>query len=100
MSIQTGASTVAQLKECHRLHQLLDLQAASARAEITKLQLVLGTKTLERTLKEVVGYAAENNGLRARPYCPGTPWEDGLPDDEAGALFRSFSNCPGRRRWA
>ncbi|EPD38296.1 hypothetical protein HMPREF9701_03780 [Delftia acidovorans CCUG 274B] len=62
-------------------------ELAAARAEIAKLQRVLGKKTLENEiLKEAVEYAAEKSGLRARPCCPGTTSEDGLPDDGAGAL--------------
>ena len=62
-------------------------ELAAARAEIAKLQRVLGKKTLENEiLKEAVEYAAETSGLRARPCCPGTTSEDGLPDDGAGAL--------------
>lgn len=57
-------------------------ELAAARAEIAKLQRVLGKKTLENEiLKEAVEYAAEKNGLRARPCCPGTTSENGLPDD-------------------
>ena len=62
-------------------------ELAAARAEIAKLQRVLGKKTLENEiLKEAVEYAAEKSGLRARPCCPGTTSENGLPDDGAGAL--------------
>ncbi|RCH30094.1 transposase family protein [Pseudomonas aeruginosa] len=62
-------------------------ELAAARAEIAKLQRVLGKKTLENEiLKEAVEYAAEKSGLRARPCCPGTTSEDGLQDDGAGAL--------------
>ena len=59
----------------------------AARAEIAKLQRVLGKKALENEiLKEAVEYAAEKSGLRARPCCPGKTCEDGLPDDGVGAL--------------
>ena len=62
-------------------------ELAAARAEIAKLQRVLGKKTLENEiLKEAVEYAAEKSGLRARPCCPGKTSEDGLPHDGAGAL--------------
>ncbi len=62
-------------------------ELAAARAEIAKLQRVLGKKTLENEiLKEAVEYAAEKSGLRARPCCPGKTSEDGLPDDGVGAL--------------
>jgi transposase-like protein len=62
-------------------------ELAAARAEIAKLQRVLGKKTLENEiLKEAVEYAAEKSGLRARPYCPGKTCEDGLPNDGVGAL--------------
>lgn len=40
---------------------------AAARAEIAKLQRILGKKTLEKEiLKEAVEYATEKIGLRAR----------------------------------
>jgi len=62
-------------------------ELAAARAEIAKLQRVLGKKTLENeTLKEAVEYAAEKSGLRACPCCPGTTNEDGLPGSGRGAL--------------
>ncbi len=62
-------------------------ELAAARAEIAKLQRVLGKKTLENEiLKEAVAYAAEKSGLRARPCCPGTTSENGLSDGGAGAL--------------
>lgn len=61
-------------------------ELAAARGN-RKLQRVLGKKTLENEiLKEAVEYAAEKSGLRARPCCPGTTSENGLPDDGAGAL--------------
>jgi len=47
-------------------------ELAAARAEIAKLQRVLGKKTLENEiLKEAVEYAPEKSGLRARPLLPG-----------------------------
>jgi transposase-like protein len=62
-------------------------ELAAARAEIAKLQRVLGKKTLENEiLKEAVEYAAETSGLSARPCCPGTTNEDGLPGTGCGAL--------------
>ena len=62
-------------------------ELAAARAEIAKLQRVLGKKTLENEiLKETVEYATEKTGLRARPCCPGKTSEDGLLDDGVGAL--------------
>jgi len=54
-------------------------ELAAARAEIAKLQRVLDKRTLENEiLKEAVEYAAEKNGLRARPCCPRTTSENGL----------------------
>lgn len=65
-------------------------ELAAARAEIAKLQRVLGKKTLENEiLKEAVEHAAEKSGLRARPCRPGKTSEDGLPDVGAGALART-----------
>ena len=65
-------------------------ELAAARAEIAKLQRVLGKKTLENEiLKESVEQAAEKSGLRARPCRPGKTSEDGLPDVGAGALART-----------
>ena len=62
-------------------------ELAAARAEIAKLQRVLGKKTLENEiLKEAVEYVAEKSGLRARPCCPGTTSENWSADDGAGAL--------------
>jgi len=62
-------------------------ELAAARAEIAKLQRVLGKKTLENEiLKEAVEYAAEKSGLRAHLCCPGTTNEDGLPGTGRGAL--------------
>lgn len=64
--------------------------AEVARAEIAKLQRVLGKKTLENEiLKAAVEYATEKSGLRARPCCPGKTCEDGLPDAGVGALARA-----------
>ena len=72
-------------------------ELAAARAEIAKLQRVLGKKTLENEiLREAVEYAAEKGGLRARPCCPGSTSEDGLPGDGAGALGRA-KDCPASR---
>lgn len=62
-------------------------ELAAARAEIAKLQRVLGKKTLENEiLKEAVEIAAAKNGLRARPCCPGTINEVGLLGAGRGAL--------------
>ena len=62
-------------------------ELAAARAEIAKLQRVLGKKTLENEiLKEPVQDAAEKSGLRARPCCPRTSHDSGLPFIGAGAL--------------
>lgn len=48
------------------------LELSAARAEIAKLQRMLGKKTLENEiLKEAVEYAAEKSGSCARPCCPG-----------------------------
>lgn len=65
-------------------------ELATARAEIAKLQRVLGKKTLENEiLMEAVGYAAEKNGLRARPCSAGTACEGRLRSPGVGALERS-----------
>lgn len=70
-------------------------ELAAARAEIAKLQRVLGKKTLENEiLKEAVEYAAEKSGLRARPCCRGTANEGCLPSAWAGALERSCAAQP------
>lgn len=61
-------------------------ELAAARAEIAKLQRVLGKKTLENEIKEAVEYAAEKIGLRARPCCQGTINDGRLPSAWAGAL--------------
>ena len=65
-------------------------ELAAARAEIAKLQRVLGKKTLENEiLKEAVEYAAEKSGLRAHPRCRGTANDGSLPSAWAGAIERS-----------
>ena len=47
-------------------------ELAAARAEIAKLQRVLGKKTLENEiLKEAVGYAAEKKWFARSPLLPG-----------------------------
>ena len=75
-------------------------ELAAARAEIAKLQRVLGKKTLENEiLKEAMEYAAEKSGLRARPCCPGKTNEDGLPGPGAGALAHPRAE-PSRRHLA
>ena len=62
-------------------------ELAAARAEIAKLQRILGKKTLENEiLKEAVEYAAEKSGLRARPCSPGTSNEDAVPGAGGGAF--------------
>lgn len=62
-------------------------ELAAARAEIAKLQRVLGKKTLENEiLKEAVEYAAPKNGLCARPCCPGTTSDGCLPRTGRSAL--------------
>ena len=67
-------------------------ELAAARGEIAKLQRVLGKKTLQNeVLKEAVEYAAKKKGLRARPRCPGTANEAGVPGARAGALQRHCS---------
>ena len=67
-------------------------ELAAARAEIVKLQRVLGKKTLENEiLKEAVEYATEKSGLRARPCCPGMASEAGVRSARVGALECS---CP------
>jgi len=62
-------------------------ELVAARAEIAKLQRVLGKRTLENEiLKEAAEYAAEKSGLRAHPCCPGTTNADGLPGTGRSAL--------------
>jgi transposase len=62
-------------------------ELAAARAEIAKLQRVLGKKTSENEiLKEAVEYVAEKIGLRARPCCPRTTSDGRLPRPGSGAL--------------
>lgn len=62
-------------------------ELAAARAEIAKLQRVLGKKTLENEiLKEAMESAAEKSGLRARPFWTETAGEGCLPGVEVGAL--------------
>ena len=71
---------------------------AAARAEIAKLQRVLGKKTLENEiLKEAVEHAAEKNGLRARPYCQGKTVENRQPHDGVSALAVEEIAQPCRR---
>ena len=55
-------------------------ELAAARAEIAKLQRVLGTLENE-ILKEGWSTLPKKSGLRAGPYCPGKTSEDGLSDD-------------------
>lgn len=61
-------------------------ELTAARAEIAKLQHVLGKKTWRKNLEEAVEYAAEKSGLRARPYCRAKTYVDGLSHDGVGAL--------------
>lgn len=62
-------------------------ELAAARAEIAKLQRVLGKKTLENEiLREAVEYAAGKSGLRARPCCPRTKHEGCVRQPGRGAL--------------
>lgn len=70
-------------------------ELAAARAEIAKLQRVLGKKTLENEiLKEAVEYAAEKSGLRARPCCPRTVANEGhLRSTGAGALAYPYTQA-------
>lgn len=53
-------------------------ELAAARADAARAR--------QENLKEAVEYAAEKSGLHARPCCPGTTSENGLPDNGAGAL--------------
>jgi transposase-like protein len=69
-------------------------ELAAARAEIAKLQRILGKKTLENEiLREAVEISVEKSGLRARPCCPRTRHEDGLRH-----FGRARSNLRQRRR--
>ena len=73
-------------------------ELAAARAEIAKLQRVLGKKTLENEiLKEAVGYAAEKSGLRAHPGWTGMACEGRLRGPGVGALERSAAARSQRR---
>ena len=61
--------------------------SAAARAEIAKLQRVLGKKTLEKEiLRDAVEYAAEKKMVARSPLSRGQGQEDGLPDEGGGAL--------------
>ena len=63
-------------------------ELAAARAEIAKLQRVLGKKTLENeSSRKPWSTPQKKSGLRARPCCPGKTSEDGLPDDGVSALI-------------
>jgi transposase InsO family protein len=69
-------------------------ELAAARAEIAKLQRVLGKKTLENEiLKEAVECAAAKSGWRARPCCPGTNSSADIAA-ETRALARSLGLRP------
>ena len=71
-------------------------ELAAARAEIAKLQRVLGKKTLENEiLKEAVGYAAEKSGLCARRCCPGTSGEVGVRGPRRSPLACACAPAPG-----
>ncbi len=62
-------------------------ELAAARAEIAKLQRVLGKKTWRtKSSRKPWSTPPKKSGLRARPCCPGKTSEDGLPDDGVGAL--------------
>ncbi|RCH25275.1 transposase family protein [Pseudomonas aeruginosa] len=62
-------------------------ELAAARAEIAKLQRVLGKKPWRtKSSRKPWSTPQKKSGLRARPCCPGTTSEDGLQDDGAGAL--------------
>jgi transposase len=68
-------------------------ELAAARAEISKLQRILGKKTLENEiLKEAVELAAER--LRAHPCCPRTTSDGRVPGVGCGALERSYTAGP------
>ena len=70
-------------------------ELAAARAEIAKLQRILGKKTLENEmLKEAVEIAAEKSGLRARPCCQRTSNEGRLRHAGHCALARARETSP------
>lgn len=70
-------------------------ELTAARAEIAKLQRVLGKKTLENEiLKEAVEHAAAKSGLRAHPYCQRTTCENGLSQYGVSALAREAVAAP------
>lgn len=65
-------------------------ELAAARAEIAKLQRILGKKTLENEiLKEAVEFAAEKSGLRAHRCCQRTSHEGRVRGAGCGALSRT-----------
>lgn len=62
-------------------------ELAAARAEIAKLQRVLGKKTLRtKSSRKPWSTPPKKSGLRARRCCPGKTCEDGLPGDGDSAL--------------
>jgi hypothetical protein len=62
-------------------------ELAAARAEIAKLQRILGKKTLENEiLKEAVEYAAEKKWIARSPLLVGAASDDHLPRFGCGAL--------------
>ena len=78
-------------------------ELAAARAEIAKLQRILGKKTLENEiLREAVEISVEKSGLRARPCCPRTRHEDGLRHFGRGALEPASAQASSCRlgRWS
>jgi hypothetical protein len=103
-----GALEARQTVACRRRHRFDPAvvpasELAPSRAEITKLQRVLGTKTLENDiLKEAVEYTAEKSGLRAHRCQPGTTGEDRVSSVGIGVLTHSgllqnipWANCDG-----
>ena len=108
-----AASLLFQWRKLHREGALVAVSAgesvvpaselAAARAEIAKLQRILGKKTLENEiLKEAVEFAAEKSGLRARPCCPRTSCEGRQRSTGAGAFAPAHARSSLGRlaRWA
>jgi len=60
----------------------------AARRQIRELQRLLGKKTLETEILKGRRWRwrGSENGLRARPYCPGTTDEDGVRRPGCSAL--------------
>lgn len=95
-----SASLLFQWRKLERQGALTAVQAgeavvpaselAAARAEIAKLQRVLGKKTLKNEiLKEAVEHATEKSGQRASLCCPGAASEARVRGARLGALERS-----------